>query len=152
MKSFMDDTYMAIFLDTSFFIPFYNVKDPKHEKTLELIKACKSNKYGKIFTSYDVLDELLTYIQRKVSKSLSAELAKYWIVERIGFADLLLLDEEDRTKAADLFTTQETERRPLSYTDCSIVIICQKLLIENLATFDSQFSGFLTVHPHELRK
>ncbi|MFV2016229.1 MAG: type II toxin-antitoxin system VapC family toxin [Candidatus Heimdallarchaeota archaeon] len=152
MKLFTDDTYMAIFLDTSFLIPFYNEKDTKHEKTLELIKACKSNKYGKIFTSYDVLDELLTYIQRKVSKSLSAELAKYWIVEKKGFADLLPLNEEDRIQAADLFTTQENERKPLSYTDCSIVIICQKLHIDNLATFDSQFSSFLTVHPRELGK
>jgi len=139
---------MAIFLDTSFLIPFYNKKDKNHNDTMELVEDIKSKKFGKILTSYDVLDELLTYIQKKVSKSLSVQLANYWIIERKGFADILLLNEEDQIQAAELFITQENERRPLSFTDSGIVIVCQKLGIQNLATYDKQFSNFLHILPY----
>ena len=114
---------------------------------MDLIQACKSNEYGRIFTSYEVLDELLTYVQSKVSKSLSSQLAKYWILEKEGFADFVLMDEEDSIKAAKLFVSQENERRPLSFTDCGIVILCQKTSIDNVATYDQQFANFLNVLP-----
>lgn len=41
---------MAIFLDTGFYITFYNKNDKYHSRAMEIFQDLKSNNYGK--TSY----------------------------------------------------------------------------------------------------
>lgn len=144
--SSMGDT-MAIFLDTGFLVAFYNSRDKYHKSALKLFKQIKQVKYGKIYTSYFVLDETFTYLQKKMQSGFAYELADLWIIKKKGFAQILEITKEDHTKVAKLFRKQSNERKPLSYTDCTNVTLSQNNQISNISSFDSEFSKFLNVLP-----
>lgn len=138
---------MGIFLDTGFLVAFYNSRDKYHKEALNLFKELKNNKYGKIYTSYFVLDETFTYLQKKMRTGFAYELAELWIVNKKGFAKILELNQDNQTKIAKIFVQQSNERKPLSYTDCSNVVLSQIHYIDNIATFDNEFNQYLTCIP-----
>jgi predicted nucleic acid-binding protein len=134
---------MTIFVDTGFFIGLYNEKDKYHSKSLKIYQKFKENHYGKIYTSTYVINELLTYLQRKKNMKFANYLADLWIRQEKGFAKILEVDYSQFKKTTELFIKQINERKPLSFTDCSNVILCEANSISKIASFDMQFKKYL---------
>ena len=85
---------MAIFLDTSFYIAFFNKRDKYHSRAMKIIQELKKNKYGKLFTSLEVIDELFTFFQRKRMHDIADKLLHLWFKERKMLGTLLFTTEE----------------------------------------------------------
>lgn len=136
---------MSIFLDTGFYIAFYNSKDKYHSRAKEIYNELKNNKYGKIYTSTDVLDELFTYFQRMISQSAANEIASYWFEKNQRFGSVLFPNESILSKAAGIFSKQIHERKALSFTDCLIIATCKEANISNLVSFESGFHNMINV-------
>ncbi len=56
---------MAVLIDSSVIIAFFNKRDRNHERALELIKDALMNNYGSIFILDYVFDEIVTYLLKK---------------------------------------------------------------------------------------
>ena len=136
---------MAIFLDTGYYIAFYNSKDKYHSRAMELFQELKNNKYGKIYTSSDVLDELFTYFQRNNSQYVANKIVKYWFEDDKKFGSILFTNEAVLTKATGIFLQQTGERKALSFTDCLIISTCKEYNISNLVSFEQGFHNLINV-------
>ncbi len=136
---------MSIFLDTGFYIAFYNSKDKYHSTALEIFQELKKNNYGKIYTSLDVLNELFTYFQRKNSQHVANKIVSYWFEKDQQFGTILFSNETILSKAVEIFSQQMHERKALSFTDCLIVATCKELDISNLVSFESGFQNLINV-------
>ena len=136
---------MAIFLDTGFYIAFYNSKDKYHSRAMELFQKLKSNKYGKIYTSLDVFDELLTYFQRNNSQYEANKIVKYWFEDKLKLGTILFSDETIFIEAINRFSQQLSERKSLSFTDCLIIATCKEFNISNLVSFEAGFHNLINV-------
>ena len=138
---------MGILLDTSFLISFYNERESNHKLSIEFSKELEKNKYGKVFTSTFVLDEFFTYMQRKIDTEKAYEIAKSWIMENKGIAEIKEINWNIFYKSFQRFYTQKSQRRPLSFTDCTNIQFSMYLQIEYIATFDLGFEGHMKVLP-----
>ncbi|MHA2100203.1 MAG: type II toxin-antitoxin system VapC family toxin [Candidatus Kariarchaeaceae archaeon] len=136
---------MAIFLDTGYYIAFYNLKDKYHQKAMEIFQDLKSNNYGKIFTSLDVLDELFTFFQRNNNQHIANKIINSWFKEDQQFGTILFSTENTLSIATEIFTEQSQERKSLSFTDCLIIANCKELGISNLISFESGFHNLINV-------
>lgn len=136
---------MTIFLDTGFFIGFYNEKDQLHSKCRSLANELQSGRYGGIYTSIFVINELITYLQRKVNHKVSCQIAEDWFIKNKKFGELIESSQGIISRAVKLFIKQSYQRKPLSFTDCIIVETCKKHRISKIITFDTEFKQYLEV-------
>lgn len=136
---------MPIFLDTGFFIGLYNSQDNHHERCLYLVEQLKNGLHGRIFSSIFVLNELLTYIQRKVNHQESSRIAQDWFENGKNVGELIQFDDKIVSKASKLFIEQSYQRKPLSFTDCLIIESCKFVHISKIITFDGEFKQYLDV-------
>ncbi len=135
---------LAVFLDTGFLIAVKNSDDKHHKTAIKEMRELLQGKLGKIFTSDYILDELLTLARNKLkSKVKVQEIADFILLSpRIS---VLALAPNDFTQALDFFWKHF--ENGLSFTDCTILVQCSSLEVENVATFDSHFHGLLGVIP-----
>lgn len=135
---------LAIFLDTSFLIAYYNEKDQNHSKASNIAGRIENGDYGYVYASDYVLDEFFTYMQKKHrNPDFCYELADGWINRNEGIAEILEVGYDLFYNSLQLFMTQNKERKPLSVNDCTIVKICEVNKIQYLVTFDDGFDGYL---------
>ena len=145
MKSFTGEI-LAIFLDSSFLLAYYNTADKYHKDSLAVIDKIRSDEYGHVYTSTYVLDEFFTYLQRKHhDQNYVYTLLEGWFEGSAGIAEILNVDWNIFRSAIDLMRQQKQERKPLSLTDCAIVELCKALEIDKLATYDDGFDGYISV-------
>ena len=138
---------MAIFLDTGFYFSLIWKKDKKHHRAQEIFQEVGKGMFGAIFTSDFVLDESLTLMNiRTYGKRLD-------LVEKVydlfmGQEPLAELIKVPKIWIKDIFAVQRkltTAKDPISFTDASNIILCQKHGIKNIVAFDGHFKGFLHV-------
>lgn len=136
---------MPIFLDTGFYVGFYNSHDSHHERCLYLLKQLKNGVHGRIFTSIFVLNELFTYLQRRISHQEASRIVNDWFKKDKTLGDIIQPTDKIFSKASNLFIEQSYQRKPLSFTDCLIIESCKSIHISKIITFDSEFNQYLTV-------
>ncbi|MCY3411536.1 MAG: type II toxin-antitoxin system VapC family toxin [Candidatus Heimdallarchaeota archaeon] len=136
---------MAIFLDTGFYIAFYNEEDKFHERAMEIYQLLRQNTYGKAYTSLDVLDELFTFLQRKNMKYLADSIIEDWFEKHKQIGKVIFASTEVLNQASSIFKSQSNERKGLSFTDCLIIGNCKTMGISNIATFEQGFHNYLQV-------
>jgi len=132
---------IGIFLDTGFFFALKIKKDPNHENALKILEEISQKKYGSQFTSDFIIDELmtLTWIRTK-NKQLISELWEYFHPST-RICHIIQVTLDDIHQIYDLFYNFLEKGKFLSFTDCSILFLMEKLNIHYLASFDSNFNG-----------
>ena len=131
---------MAVFLDTGFLLALKNKDDKNFTIAQSWMKRFLKNEFGQIYTSIFIFNELVTLAlvrikQPDFAKNIGEYILKSPRINLIGFTD------EDFNKAWVLFQ-KYTEKR-LSFTDCSILVQCERLNCQFLATFDKHFKGLI---------
>lgn len=134
---------MAIFFDTGFFIALKNTRDIHHFEAQHSMRDFLTQKYGRLYSSTFIFDELVTLaLSRLHNPSFAINLGKYLLNSpRIT---LLSISIEDFQKSWLFF--QKFASKGLSFTDCTILVQCQRLDCQYLATYDSHFHGLITTH------
>lgn len=133
---------MSVFLDTGVILAARNADDNLHERGFELFRRSLEDEFGRIYTSDYVLDETMTVL---LSRTRNRELARN-AVEAILKSELietLWTDKKVFMVAIDKFGKHK--KTNLSFTDCTILSHMEARKIDNLASFDSGFSGLVEV-------
>jgi predicted nucleic acid-binding protein len=126
---------VSIFLDTGFFLAYYDSRDKYHKRALELVKKIFSGEFGTVFTSEYIFDETTTLTLARKGPAKAIELGEAILNSEIEIASIL---KEAFDRAWNLFK----QRKNLSFTDCTTLEAMKANGIKNLASFDKGFSQF----------
>ena len=127
-----------IFLDSSMFVAYWNLRDAHHEKADKLMKKILNQEYGLPFFSDYIFDEVVTVLLFKVGFNIANEIGEYLLNSEL---EMVAVDKDLFSKSWDFFNTSQN----LSFTDCTILAIMEEYRISKLATFDKGFAAKVDV-------
>lgn len=133
-----------IFLDTSYYIALINPKDPFYKKSWKILKELEKGVYGTPFTSNLVMSEaaILTAIRTKKNPEAIATMRSLFVGE-IRIATMLRCSEDVELRAWDLFEkVNRTVEQPMSYVDCTNIVLAQQNHIGMIIAYDTHFEGW----------
>lgn len=124
----------SLFVDTSFFKAYADIKDDFHPEALQIFQRLKEEK-AQLITSNYILDETFTVIRSKCGLDLAKEFKK--ILEQFE-ADLKIMRVlvTDEVNAWDFFLQNWSD---LSFTDCVSFAMMKRLDIRTAVSFDNHF-------------
>ena len=131
---------MGVFLDTGFILALKNKDDKNFTIAQTWMKRFLKNEFGKIYTSIFVFNEIVTLALIRIKRAdFAKNLGNYLLNSpRITLIGLI---NEDFNKSWEYF--QKFIEKRLSFTDCSILVHCERVDCNFLATFDSHFKGLI---------
>lgn len=139
---------IGVFLDTGFYLGLCHPKDKYAELSEKILKNLATGNYGVLYTSYFIINEVTTLaaIRSKNNIKVFNHLEKLlWGSKKI--ANILPFDLNFEFETWELFkkvnTTNLKEKKSMSYTDISSIVLCNHHQIEYIVSFDSHFDGFL---------
>ena len=124
---------MAIFIDSSVFCAYANVRDVHHKNARKIIEDIISGKHENGITTDYVFDETVTVIRRKANSETAIEIGKFLLDSEIFIAKI---DSLSFQKSWELFQANE-----MSFTDCSNIAFMNLFDISKIATFDKGFKN-----------
>ena len=129
---------MSIFIDTGIWIGFFNLDDEQAARSSEIIEEIQKGAYGVAWTSTFVLDELYTFLERKTNDTqLAIEAMEVVLGEYTSlrpFVKIYPISIENCVQTLNLAEKYSDKR--MSFTDLTSILICQKLKISYIASFD----------------
>ncbi len=123
-----------IFVDSSVWDASLNERDENHDLSRTILKEVKNGEYGKIIVTDYVIDEVLTWINRKVDHDTAVEISEEFFEDPT--IETVKVNWAVIHRARELFS----ERDYLSFTDATTAVVMNTRDIQRIATFDSDFS------------
>jgi len=122
-----------IVIDSGLLIALFDKDDKYHHKALEFIK----NLTGEVITNYAVITEvshLLDFSTRAQVDFLR------WVFEGgLSIADIIT---EDLSRIIEL--TEKYSDLPMDFADASLVVLCERMKIKDIASIDKDFGIYRT--------
>ncbi|KEQ56861.1 PilT protein domain containing protein [Marine Group I thaumarchaeote SCGC AAA799-N04] len=125
-----------IVLDTSLVVAYFNNRDDNHTKAEKIIEDIINGRYGRTayITDY-IFDEVATVsLIRLKNLDRAVKIGK----TLLKATSIIEINKNCFDDAWDIFCAQKNTR--LSFTDCTTISAMQQNSIENLATFDKDFT------------
>ena len=137
---------MGIFVDTGFYFALLATKDAKHSRAQFLLNELSEGIYGQIYTSDFVFDESMTLInvRTKGERTDLLEKVKSLFLGEYPIAKMIMIESQLFDEIANLQIKITKKDDPLSFTDCSNIILCQKRKLFKIISFDGHYKGILT--------
>ncbi|MHA1380085.1 MAG: type II toxin-antitoxin system VapC family toxin [Candidatus Helarchaeota archaeon] len=131
---------MGIFLDTSGIIAVRNEDDNNHKLAKKIMEAILKKEYGACYISDYVFDEAVTLaLVRTNNMNLAMDIGYY--IFKSNSIIKLFTSMDDFYNAWEFFLKFKDKK--LSFTDCSILQLVNRLNIEFIFSFDSHFDGLI---------
>ena len=132
---------MSVLIDTSALIAARNAEDRNHESAVDNMTSALKGEYGKVFTSDYIFDEAVTLAyMRTGSKRFALDIGLF---ARARPITMRFIEPIDFDRAWELYN--QFDDKNLSFTDCTNIALMERLDIESMFTFDSEFKGIVNV-------
>jgi len=132
---------MAIFIDTGPFVAVRNRQDKNHVRAIRLMQDALLGKYGTVYTSDYIIDEIITTAFVRTQRHDIAVNAGIFVIESKRIVKLHV-DADIFTKSWALF--RQIRDKSLSFTDCTTLVLMEAHRINRIMSFDSDFDAFVT--------
>ncbi|MBI4015926.1 MAG: type II toxin-antitoxin system VapC family toxin [Candidatus Aenigmarchaeota archaeon] len=119
-----------IFIDASFFLAYDNENDVHHSRALAILDDIE--KYGPVFTSDYILNEVVGVGLRKLGKERAVTLGQH--ILKTTF--IINVDEHIFSESWGAFSKTDLN---LSLVDCTTLVIMKLANAGKIATFDKEF-------------
>jgi predicted nucleic acid-binding protein len=126
-----------IFVDTSAWYALSSVRDANHVTANRYLSSLRE----RLVTTDYVIDETLTLFRSRGEKLHSFAFGRKVIDS--AFAGIMTIDERDFRRTWALF--QQYDDKDWSFTDCTSLVVMQRLGIQRAFAFDDHFRQFGTV-------
>ncbi len=135
---------MSVFVDTGVFFAHHDTDAERHEQAVAAFDELLDGTYGQPYTSDYVLDEVVTLTRVRTGSFEAANAVARRILGENSFPNVLeLLHVEPDEVTAALETFRRYEDQNLSFTDASIIHLCESRGIDAVLSFDDDFDGLI---------
>ncbi len=132
---------MSVLIDTSAIIATRNAEDKNHKNAVKFMIPALEGEHGKVFTSDYIFDEAVTLAYTRTgSKKFAYDIGRF---ARARPITMRFIEPVDFDRAWELY--QQYEDKHLSFTDCTNLALMERLDIEAIFTFDSEFKGMVNL-------
>jgi len=129
---------MSIFIDTGIFTGAANIRDKYHMRAKELLADILRGEYGSAYTSDFIFDEIVTLMLKRLKvKNFAVTLGE--AILDSSTIEFVYVSLNDFANAWNLFKKM---KKHLSFTDCTSLVLMERLNIKYIASFDSDFDGW----------
>lgn len=135
-----------MFVDSSAFVALAVAYDGHHRAATSFFASLEPG--TALVTSTDVFDETLTRLRRKAGHGPAVAMGRS--LRASAVVRMVPVEASDREAAWELFC--DRPKVPLSFTDCTNVVLMERLGIRRIFTFDGDFEALdLEVLPRRTR-
>lgn len=137
---------MGIFLDTGFYFALLATRDSNHIRAQSLLNEISEGIYGQIYTSNFVFNESMTLINVRTHggrKDLLEKMKSLFLGE-YPLAKIITIESQLLDEIANLQIKITKKDDPISFIDCSNIVLCQNRKLSKIISFDGHYKGFLT--------
>lgn len=135
---------MSVFVDTGVFFAHHDTDAARHEDAVSAFDELLDGAYGQPYTNDYVLDETVTLTRVRTGSFDAADTVARRILGEEPFPhvfDLIHVESDD--VRASLETFRRYDDHDLSFTDATIVSLCESRGIDAVLSFDTDFDGLV---------
>ena len=129
-----------IFVDTSFWVAYYNGRDPRHQTAVDSLRASAGTVLA---TTNHVRGETSTFLRRRTDHSL----AQQFLDKTDRSAQVRIVFVSQQLESDSLKWLRRHDERPYSYVDATSFAVMRAMHIREVLTYDADFAaaGFRAV-------
>lgn len=127
-----------LLVDANVFLAYANNEDVHHARAIHLLSAVEKGKYGVLFTTDYVFNEVVGVTFRKRGKEQSVKIGETILKSTV----ILNIDDHQLQEAWRLFTKTQLK---LNLVDCTNLIAMKIANTDTIATFDEEFKKVANV-------
>ncbi|KTG08979.1 twitching motility protein PilT [Haloprofundus marisrubri] len=135
---------MSVFVDTGVFFAHHDTDADRHDQAVSAFDELLDGEYGQPYTNDYVFDETVTLTRARTGSFEAADTVASRILGEDPFPGVF---EMIHVEPDDVRTSLETFRRyddhDLSFTDATIVALCESRGIDAVLSFDTDFDGLM---------
>lgn len=136
---------MSVLVDTGVLYAHHDRDAHRHEDALEAVDGLLDGAFGQPYVSEYVYDEAVTLTRRRTGSFESAATLSDPILGEGSFPELFeLLHVGRNVFRASVDAWHQYDDQGLSFTDATLVALCDRRGIDDVLTFDSDFEGLVT--------
>ena len=133
-------------MDSCFFVALLNNRDEKHVDAKKILKLLRNNHYGALVTTDYIVDEVITTIWGHTHRKDFVINAYNIIYKKPEFVQFKkITDQHFQLSWQKWEQITEWPKKPLSFTDCTILAFMELENVEILVTFDTEFDGLVNM-------
>ena len=135
---------MSVFVDTGVFFAHHDTDAARHDRAVDAFDALLDGEYGQPYTNDYVFDETVTLTRTRTGSFEAADTVASRILGEGPFPRVFeLLHVQPDDVHASVETFRRYEDHDLSFTDASIVALCESRGIDAVLSFDADFDGIV---------
>ncbi|MCY3414532.1 MAG: type II toxin-antitoxin system VapC family toxin [Candidatus Heimdallarchaeota archaeon] len=131
---------MRYFIDTSFMVGLANPKDKYHKEANDIFEKISENSNSEVFISDYVIDEFLNIVLK--GRTIQDVIDWGSILFSEELANIVYSNQAIIKSAWELLQDEKSERKPLNFTDCVVLIKNKLLRCDEILTFDDRLKNF----------
>jgi len=135
---------MSVFVDTGVFFAHHDTDAARHDHAVDAFDALLDGEYGQPYTNDYVFDETVTLTRARTGSFEAANTVASRILGEEPFPrvfELLHVQPDDVHASLEAF--RRYDDHDLSFTDASIVALCESHGIDAVLSFDTDFDGLI---------
>jgi len=138
---------MSVLVDTGVLYAHHDADASRHGDAVAAVDVVLDGSFGQPYVSDYVYDESVTLARRRTGSFEAAKALSDRILGANGFPavfEMLHLRRDDFDAAVETWTRYDDQT--LSFTDATIIALCERRGIDGVLSFDDDFDGLLTRH------
>lgn len=136
---------MSVLVDTGILYAHHDQDARRHDRAVEVMNDLLSGAFGRPYVSDYVYDEAVTLARRRTHSFESARMLSDRILGEGSFPEVFEMLHVNRdTFRAAIETWIRYDDQGLSFTDATLITLCEQRGIDGVLTFDSDFDGLIT--------
>jgi len=135
---------MSVFVDTGVFFAHHDKDAARHDHAVDAFDAVLDGEYGQPYTNDYILDETVTLTRTRTGSFEAANIVASRILGEEPFPhvfELLHVQPDDVQASLEVF--RRYDDHDLSFTDASIIALCESRGIDAVLSFDTDFDGLI---------
>lgn len=135
---------MSVFVDTGVLYAHHDTDAKRHDRAVATFDELLDGRYGQPYTSDYVLDETVTLTRMRTGSFEAADTVARRILGEDPFPHVFeTIHVEPDTVQASLVTFRRYDDQDLSFTDATIIRLCESRGIDAVLSFDEDFDGLV---------
>lgn len=136
---------MSVLVDTGVLYAHHDTDANRHDEAVEIIDELLTGSFGQPYVSDYVYDEAITLTRKRTQSFETAKTLSDRILGNEPFPnvfDIMYVSRDVFRSAVETWKRYDDQK--LSFTDATLITLCEQRNIDGVLTFDADFDGLVT--------